>query len=124
MAVGGVPDLNSNHAERTVLAGKQMLNFVKGINLQQEAVGKEPWHMRIGIHTGPIIAGSTSSQFDVWGDTVNIASRIEAINKDAGTRLLICLSAVSKNNLDSSAVSFGASPMTPSTVMPSTPFSI
>ncbi|MBA65308.1 MAG: hypothetical protein CMG55_05860 [Candidatus Marinimicrobia bacterium] len=82
MAVGGVPDLNSNHAERIVLAGKQMINFVSGINLQQEAVGNEPWHIRIGVHTGPIIAGTTSSQFDIWGDTVNIAARLESSSDD------------------------------------------
>ena len=82
MAVGGVPDLNSNHAERIVLAGKQMINFVSGINLQQEAVGNKPWYIRIGVHTGPIIAGTTSSQFDIWGDTVNIAARLESSGDD------------------------------------------
>ena len=66
MAVGGIPDLNSNHAERTVLAAKEMINFVKGLNYQQQALGNEPWKIRIGIHTGPIIAGETSSQFDIW----------------------------------------------------------
>ena len=78
MAVGGIPDLNSNHAERTVLAAKEMINFVKGLNYQQQALGNEPWKIRIGIHTGPIIAGETSSQFDIWGDSVNIAARLES----------------------------------------------
>ena len=77
MAVGGIPDLNSNHAERVVLASKEIINFVTGINFQQEAIGNESWHVRIGIHSGPVIAGNTSSNFDIWGDTVNIASRLE-----------------------------------------------
>ena len=78
MAVGGIPDLNSNHAERAVLASKEILNFVTGVNFQQKALGNDPWHLRIGIHSGPIIAGRTSSDFDIWGDTVNTASRLES----------------------------------------------
>ena len=82
MAVGGVPDLNSNHAERTILAAKEFINFVKGVNYQQSAIGKDLWYVRIGAHTGPIIAGKTSSSFDIWGDTVNIASRLESSGKE------------------------------------------
>ena len=78
MAVGGIPDLNSNHAERVVLASKEIINFVTGINFQQEAIGNESWYVRIGIHSGPVIAGNTSSNFDIWGDTVIIASRLES----------------------------------------------
>ncbi len=78
MAVGGIPDLNSNHAERVVLASKEIINFVTGINFQHEAIGNESWYVRIGIHSGPVIAGNTSSNFDIWGDTVNIASRLES----------------------------------------------
>ena len=77
MAVGGVPDLNSNHAERVVLAAKEIINFVTGVNYQQDAIGKDLWHVRIGVHSGPIISGKTSSNFDIWGDTVNIAARLE-----------------------------------------------
>ena len=82
MAVGGIPDLNSDHAKRTVLAAKEMINFVKGLNYQQQALGNEPWHIRIGVHTGPIIAGETTSQFDIWGDSVNIAARLESSGKE------------------------------------------
>ena len=88
MAIGGIPDLNSNHAERTVLAAKEIFNFVKGINFQQKALGNDPWYARIGIHSGPVIAGTTSSNFDIWGDTVNIASRLES----SGERMEIHIS--------------------------------
>jgi len=77
MAVGGIPDLNSDHADRTVLAAIEMINYVRGINFQQQALGNDPWKIRIGVHTGPIIAGKTSSEFDIWGDSVNIAARLE-----------------------------------------------
>ena len=82
MAVGGIPDLNSDHAKRTVLAAKEMINFVKGVNYQHQALGNEPWYIRIGVHTGPIIAGETTSQFDIWGDSVNIAARLESSGKE------------------------------------------
>ena len=82
MAVGGVPDLNSNHAERVILAAKEFINFVKGVNYQQRAIGKDLWYVRIGVHSGPIIAGKTSSSFDIWGDTVNIAARLESSGKE------------------------------------------
>ena len=78
MAVGGIPDLNSNHAERTVLAAKEIINFVKGVNFQQKAIGNDEWYVRIGVHSGPVIAGRTTSNFDIWGDSVNIASRLES----------------------------------------------
>tara|TARA_B100000214_G_scaffold230131_1_gene167753 strand:+ start:110 stop:1291 length:1182 start_codon:yes stop_codon:yes gene_type:complete len=78
MAVGGIPDLNSNHAERAVLAAKEIINFVKGVNFQQKAIGNDEWHVRVGIHSGPVIAGRTTSNFDIWGDSVNIASRLES----------------------------------------------
>ena len=78
MAVGGIPDLNSNHPERVVLASREIINFVKGMNFQQKAIGKDSWDVRIGVHTGPVIAGKTSSSFDIWGDTVNIAARLES----------------------------------------------
>ena len=70
-------DLNSDHADRTVLAAIEMINYVRGINFQQQALGNDPWKIRIGVHTGPIIAGKTSSEFDIWGDSVNIAARLE-----------------------------------------------
>ena len=67
---------------------EEIFNFVKGINFQQKALGNDPWYARIGIHSGPVIAGTTSSNFDIWGDTVNIASRLES----SGERMEIHIS--------------------------------
>mgnify|MGYP001161500561 FL=1 len=98
MAVGGIPDLNSDHADRTVQAAIEMINYVRGINFQQQALGNEPWEIRIGVHTGPIIAGKTSSEFDIWGDSVNIAARLE----NSGDRMRVNCSEETKSFLKKS----------------------
>ena len=91
-------DLNSDHADRTVQAALEMINYVKGINFQQKALGNEPWEIRIGVHTGPIIAGKTSSEFDIWGDSVNIAARLE----NSGEKMKVNCSEETKSFLSES----------------------
>jgi len=78
MAIGGIPDKNSNHALDGCKAALEMVKFVNGMGVQQEALGKDSWTIRIGINTGPVIAGNTGDNFDIWGDTVNVASRLES----------------------------------------------
>tara|TARA_B100000700_G_scaffold328488_1_gene446494 strand:- start:1381 stop:1755 length:375 start_codon:yes stop_codon:yes gene_type:complete len=77
MCVGGIERKDNSHAIKVCSSALDMLRFVEGINLQHEALGKERWEIRIGIHSGPLIAGSSGDSFDVWGDSVNIASRLE-----------------------------------------------
>ena len=55
-----------------------MLQFVEGTNIQQEVMGRPRWELRIGIHSGPVIAGNSGDSFDIWGDAVNIAARMES----------------------------------------------
>ena len=55
-----------------------MLQFVDGTNIQQEVMGRPRWELRIGIHSGPVIAGNSGDSFDIWGDAVNIAARMES----------------------------------------------
>jgi class 3 adenylate cyclase len=67
---------NSDHAERLVAAGLEMIDHLKARN------EKSPirWECRIGIHSGPVISGVVGTarcQFDIMGDNVNIASRVE-----------------------------------------------
>ena len=78
MCVSGIPDQKKSHAHEICSAAKDILQFVEGTNIQHEVVGKPHWDIRIGIHSGPVIAGTSVDSFDIWGDAVNIAARIES----------------------------------------------
>lgn len=82
MAIGGVPDKNSDHAVQVCKAAQEMIKYVNGMGVQQEALGKDSWKLRIGINTGPVIAGNTGNNFDIWGDAVNVAARLESSGQE------------------------------------------
>ncbi len=80
MCAGGLPLPSTDSALNTVLAGLEMQAFVSARKLEREAVGLLAFEMRCGIHTGPVVAGIVGVkkfQYDLWGDTVNTASRME-----------------------------------------------
>ncbi len=75
MIAAGVPQKMENHAERILLAAIEMRDYIVRRNENKEI----KLEMKIGIHTGPVVAGIVGMRkftFDVWGDTVNIASRM------------------------------------------------
>lgn len=81
MCVSGIPGPDPRHAERAIRAGLEFQAFVKQWNADKLKRGLPEWKMRVGIHSGRIIAGVVGEDkfaFDIWGDTVNLAARMES----------------------------------------------
>lgn len=80
MCAGGIPQENDTNPVEIVLAALEMQAAVTTL----QAGESEPWQVRIGIHTGQVIAGIIGSKkyfYDIWGDSVNTASRMESSGK-------------------------------------------
>lgn len=83
MALAGVTENKANPAVRACLAALEMQQYIENEAELSKAMGRGFWQVRIGIHTGPLVAGiigKTKFSFDVWGDSVNVAARAERVS--------------------------------------------
>ncbi|MBI4992011.1 MAG: adenylate/guanylate cyclase domain-containing protein [Candidatus Harrisonbacteria bacterium] len=93
MAFWGAPIDDPDQAENALVASLKMLDKLKELNKELKAIGDPEINIGIGLYTGPAIVGNVGSdlRFDytVMGDTVNVASRLEGLNKEYKTQIII-----------------------------------
>jgi class 3 adenylate cyclase len=88
MCACGLPTVNKTHARNVMIAAKEMIDLVR--NEMSALDGLNHFEVRIGVHTGPVVAGIVGIkkwQYDIWGDTENIASRMESMTKPGRVNL-------------------------------------
>lgn len=83
MCAGGIPVKNITNPIDVVMAAMEMRNYLENYEVRKHGRDRRIWELKIGIHTGPVTAAVTGKKkinYDIKGDTVNTASRVEAVS--------------------------------------------
>jgi adenylate cyclase len=93
MALFGAPLDDDDHAEHAVQTALAMAKTLNELNVEWQSQGRPTLDIGIGINTGEMVAGNIGSDtimsYTVIGDAVNLGARLESLNKDYGTRIII-----------------------------------
>lgn len=84
MVVGGLPDPDPAHPSKVINAAIEILRFLEDYQRERRKKNLPFFEARVGIHTGPLVAGVVGDKkfaYDVWGDTVNVAARMESVSE-------------------------------------------
>ncbi|MGI9417349.1 MAG: adenylate/guanylate cyclase domain-containing protein [Geminicoccaceae bacterium] len=93
MATFGTPNPGDRDATNALLAARRMFTELSSLNAARAAEAEQPIRLSIGLHYGPVVQGDIGGgrrlEFTVLGDTVNVASRLEAMTRELGTFLVV-----------------------------------